>query len=198
MFAKAFANEIEEEELRDYILALLYGPENLEVRLKRFLEWSKVETISGAADTKKRGITPTVVSYLLAISNPKEYAYCKPNSYKASVTELLGKDTIRRDPVERIIHCTELYKNILDILEKEYGLKDGNLLDVHSLVCFFNDKGWGIGKPIINDGIDDIYDLLIEKSNMILYGPPGTGKTMKACNWPSGGKIHLERTRSRR
>ena len=82
---------------------------------------------------KKSGINATVFSYLLAMTNPKEYPYCKPVAYNAVVDALLSKNERCSDPIDRILHCQTIYKELLHILENEYGLHDGNLLDIHSL-----------------------------------------------------------------
>lgn len=192
MFAKTFIDQVPSEEVRDHVLALLYGPEELGARLKRFLQWAKLEPIP---DKKiKKGMSATVASYLLSMSSPRQYPFCKPVAYDRAVTELLGKGAIQRDPVERILHCREFYSKILDFLEKEYSLIDGNLLDVHSMLFCSQatDKdgrsAWDmVGEPSI--GTDPppppptynlFFDLLMERHNLVFYGPPGTGKTREA------------------
>src|SRR5208283_2759060 len=139
MYAKTFIQEIPEEELRNYILALLYGPEEFEIRLKRFLDWAKVIPIP--EKNIKKGINATVASYFLAMSNPRKYPFCKPAVYISAVSELMGKATVREDTVGRIIHCQEFYSEVLSFLEKKYGLVNGNLLDVSSMFFCFQEKG---------------------------------------------------------
>lgn len=191
MHAKTFIEQIPAEELRDHVLALLYGHEELKIRLSRFLEWAKLEPIP--EKNQKKGINPIVASYLLSMSNPKKYPFCKPKAYDSSVRELLGNEAIKRDKVERILHCQEFYSEILGFLEKECGLEDGNLLDVHSMFFCFQlkyDEGqpaWHLAKeppigpkPPPDPPYDLLYELLIERHNLILYGPPGTGKTREA------------------
>ncbi len=85
------------------MLAFLYGAESLETRLTRFLDWAKVKPIPG--EKKKTGFSPQVASYFLAMLNPRQYPYYKPIVYKSAVTALLGKEALKRDPVERIFHC---------------------------------------------------------------------------------------------
>jgi 5-methylcytosine-specific restriction protein B len=195
MFAKTFIDQVPSEESRDHVLALLYGPEELGARLKRFLQWAKLEPVP---DKKmKKGFTPIVASYLLSMSNSRKYPFCKPKAYDSAVMELLGEEAIRRDPVERILHCQEFYKKILDFLEKECGLNDGNFLDVHSMFFCFQEKdikdglsAWGrIKETIYPPGVTPpkpepsdslLYTLLMERHNLVLYGPPGTGKTREA------------------
>ncbi|MBM4300235.1 MAG: AAA family ATPase [Deltaproteobacteria bacterium] len=192
MFAKTFIDQVYGDELRDRVLDLLYGPEDLGARLRKFLKWAKLEPVP---DKKiKKGMSATVASYLLAMSNPRQYPFCKPVAYDRAVTELLGKDAVRRDSVERILHCQEVYSAVLDFLEREHGLVDGNLLDVHSMLfcCQEKDKdgisGWDkVGKPPVGpeppippQTYNPFFDLLFERHNLVFYGPPGTGKTRDA------------------
>ena len=204
-YAKTFIDQTPEEELKRRVLDFLYGNEDLDSRLRRFLDWTKVVTIPGSSE--KIGINGTVASYLLSMVNPRLYPFCKPTVYKSAVIELLGREYVKKDHVERILHCQELYPKILKILEDEYGLVDGNLLDVNSLLLFFQYKSkeglspWDvingviikpkvpeIVKPIdtTSTPTSPVYDLLMDKKNVILYGPPGTGKTREALllgNW---------------
>ncbi len=140
-YAKTFVERGSEDDVKDKIMALLFGTNNLENRIREFLDWAKVEDIPG--ERFKTGINATVCSYLLSMSNPKIYPYCKPTVYKWIVPSLLSKAEYRRDPVERIIHCQQVYLKLLGYLEKEYGLENGNLLDVHSLGYFFSSKEAG-------------------------------------------------------
>ncbi len=197
MYAKTFIQEVPEEELRDHILALLYGPEELGTRLRRFLDWGKVVPIP--EKNMKKGINATVASFLLAMSNPRRYPFCKPAAYNSAVSELIGKSAVREDPVERVIHCQEFYSKVLQFLEDEYGLEDGNLLDVSSMFFCFQEKdkdgltAWDrMKEPGEIESIEEqtsdnpIFELLMEKHNVVLYGPPGTGKTREALllgNW---------------
>jgi MoxR-like ATPase len=197
MYAKTFIQEVPEEELRDHISALLYSPEELGIRLRRFLDWAKVVPIPER--NAKKGINATVTSFFLAMSNPRRYAFCKPVAYSSAVSELMGKSAVREDPVERVIHCQEFYLEVLQFLEDEYGLEDGNLLDVSSMFFCFQDKdkdgltAWDrIKEPgrieLTEEQSSDnpIFELLMEKHNVVLYGPPGTGKTREALllgNW---------------
>jgi 5-methylcytosine-specific restriction protein B len=191
VFTKNFINFVSENDLMDHIIDLLYGPGDIALRLRHFLSWANVEPIPG--ENKKRGINATVASYLLAVSNPRQYAYCKPTAYNSAVKYLLGIRERRTDPVERFLHCTKFYQDVLNILEHEYGLSDGNLFDVHSLFWCFQSKGgqefspWekvtGSGpspEPTGAPPDHDLYQILISSYNLVLYGPPGTGKTREA------------------
>ena len=130
-FAKDFINRSDKEKLGNNLIELLYGKDNLGDRLSKFLEWSKVEK---KPDTGKReGINATVCSYFLSMSDPQKYAYCKPTAYNAAVDSLLKSKERIKDHGKRIVHCGQLYSEALNLLETEYGLIEGNLLDVHSL-----------------------------------------------------------------
>lgn len=188
MFAITFINQSEEDSFKSHIIAFLYGPENIEVRLKRFLEWAKVEAIQG--ESKKKGFKLPVASYLLAMTDPQEYPFCKPSVYNKSAVILIGQEAKKSDPVEKWIYCKDFYSRVLKTLEKEYGLVDGNLLDVHSLLYLFIEKEGKVieeGEPkgpeteiTVDDQEKLIFELLLDKYNVVLYGPPGTGKTREA------------------
>lgn len=90
-----------------------------------------------------------------------------------------------------------MYQKILGFLEREYGLNDGNLFDVHSILYMLKELGEYtetkpdtdvVGEPEAEYGMpsEPIFSLLKEKKNMVFYGPPGTGKTraaLKLGNW---------------
>jgi hypothetical protein len=128
---KEFINGADENQLRSQFFKLLFGGENLKERLDSFLTWTKVKKIPG--ENKKIGVNATSCSYFLSLSNPNEYPFCKPSAYKEAVRTLLDGSALVKDPVDRIVHCRLLYKDVLNLLTNEYGLKNGNLLDVHSL-----------------------------------------------------------------
>ena len=136
-FAKKFIEVNDEGILKEKLLFLLYNTETpLKQRLMNLLEWAKVQELSEGG--KKSGINATVCSYFLAMTDPKEYPYCKPIAYNALVDYFLSNNERQTDQVERILHCQIFYKELLRILEKEYGLINGNLLDVHSLGYFLS------------------------------------------------------------
>ncbi len=141
-FAKYFIEIGDEDEIRDKFLFLLHETEvSLEQRIGSILEWAKVHALPD--EGKKAGINPTVCSYFLAMAHPKQYPYCKPTAYNAIVDNFLNRSERRNDPVERILHCQIIYKHLLKFLENDYGLIDGNLLDVHSLCYFLSEKTKG-------------------------------------------------------
>ena len=188
MFAITFINQADEDSFKSHIIGFLYGSENVEVRLRRFLEWAKVETIQG--ESKKKGFKLSVASYLLAMTDPKKYPFCKPRVFNKSAITLIGEEAKKSDPVEKWIYCKDFYSRVLKVLEKEYGLVNGNLLDVHSLLYLFIQKEDEVieeKEPIssttevtIDDQQNLLYELLLDKYNVVLYGPPGTGKTREA------------------
>jgi 5-methylcytosine-specific restriction protein B len=134
-FARLFVGDANESELSSRIVGLVYGANPLEERLRIFLEWSKVELTSESG--KKSGINGTVCSYLLAMANPSEYSFCKPSVYEFFVKNLLDWKERKVDPIERILHCREIYRALLEYLERVHGLEKGNLLDVHTLGFMF-------------------------------------------------------------
>jgi MoxR-like ATPase len=194
MFAITFIKRVDEDSFKSQILGFLFGPENVEVRLRRFLDWAKVEDVQGEA--KKKGFKLPVASYLLAMTDPQKYPFCKPRVYNRSASTLIGKEAKRSDPVEKWTYCKEFYSQVLLLLEKECGLINGNLLDVHSLLYLFIEKEVGENgnngtdhppkKNPPSDQTELLYELLLDKYNIVLYGPPGTGKTREAfqlANW---------------
>jgi hypothetical protein len=184
MFANIFVENAPEAKLREHFVSLFGGPEQLPIRLKRFLGWAKIEPVP---DKKmKKGINGTVCSYLLTIFNPAEYAFCKPVTYSSAVTELIkDKKAKKTDPVERIVHCREFYLFVLEFLRKEYGHQDTNLLDVHSLFYFLQSKDEKSGLPRwkgCQSPPPPPPEVPLPSRNTILYGPPGTGKTYALRN----------------
>jgi len=132
MYAKVFFTETEQTELREKFSLLLFGEGELEARLTDFLSWSKNIVIPGK--NIKKGINATACSFFLSMSNPVEYPFCKPVAYNAAVETFLSDNQKKNKPVERLIHCRELYKAVLKFLSENYRLTNGNLLDVHSLM----------------------------------------------------------------
>lgn len=131
-FAKKYIEINDEIVILDMFLSLLHSPENpLGNRLAEFLEKAKQKKLD--YDGKQAGINGTVCSYFLAMTNPKKYPFCKPVAYNALVDMVLPDSDKQTNPKKRILHCRQLYKNLLNILENEYGLANGNFLDVHSL-----------------------------------------------------------------
>jgi len=105
------------------------------------------------------------------------------------------------------LHCSAIYKPLLELLEKEYGLKNGNLIDVHSLCYKLStlyapkakphasmvpepsvnqqnpnyDKNAALASIFLKDeDFNQCIELLQHKKNIILQGPPGVGKTFIA------------------
>lgn len=203
-FARKFIETIDENMLREKFSFLLYDDQiPLRERLTDTLAWAKVTET--AEKGKKAGINATVFSYILAMTNPKEFPFCKPVAYNAVVDTLLGKDKRCSDQIERIIHCQAIYKELLHVLENECGLVDGNLLDIHSLgyllshsikkpqggvvrpkppkidSTFVYEKAKELKHLFIDDAkFERILTVLETKQNVVLQGPPGVGKTFVA------------------
>jgi hypothetical protein len=154
MQTKEFIEGLDEIQLKENFNDLLYGTNNIAERLNKFNNWSKLRPVTEGG-AKKIGIKPLVMSYFLAMADPINYAFCKPKSYKDAVKELLGKEDLPKDPLERLLHCTNFYKEVLNFLHINYGLQNGNLLDVHSifwaLKSGFDDSGISIWERFKTD-----------------------------------------------
>lgn len=127
---------------------LLYGSDDLEERVEQFLEWGSEREIENG---KTAAVDGTVASYLLALSDPQEYAFCKTRrAYRPAVKALLGKDEVRSDWPERIAHARTFYKEVLRVFQEEHGdLPFFDLMHVH--IAFYlaenedSDAPWGEG-----------------------------------------------------
>lgn len=137
MHVKTFFDEKSDKEIAEKFSMLLYGEGSLEERAQEILGWGKLAARTDDPK-KKKGIPPIALSYFLAMAAPRKYPFCKPGVYEYTVKEFLGPEEIRKKPVERILHCQEVYLKLLETLEDEFGLKNGNLLDVHSLCWTFS------------------------------------------------------------
>jgi MoxR-like ATPase len=158
MQAKDFINSVSEDELKEKFINLFYGTKSINERLYQFNQWCKVKPVG--PDNKKIGLNSTVISYFLGIADPKEYAFCKPTAYNKAVEELIGKEHIVKKPLDRIIHCSSFYKDILKFLETNYGLENGNLFDVHSLF-------WCMKSGFDDDG--SVWDEPNIKTNYLIF-----------------------------
>jgi hypothetical protein len=170
-----FIKQAPPDEVRQYANTLLHGEEPLLSRVQAFHQWAKRRK---AADGKMLGVNLTTTSYLLAMSDPTSYAFCKPSVYMAATKALLG---IAGDEntSERIVHATEFYKSALKLFQERYQLPFTDLQHVH--IAFFimqnpypNYPTWDqlSGGKSQGPNTTALRDL-----NVILYGPPGTGKT---------------------
>ncbi len=120
-------------EVRKEVSNFLFGEAELVDRAERFLSWGKPREASGG---KTAEITGTTASYLLSLSDPQEYAFCKTRrAYRPAVKALLGDNEVRSDWPERIAHARAFYKTVLSILKEEYGLPFFDLMHVH--IAFF-------------------------------------------------------------
>lgn len=87
-FKAAGLSEIEQEVSR-----LLFGEEGLAERVRRFLKWGEPRELEDGKTAKLNG---TVASYLLALSDPQEYAFCKTRRAYPPTTSLLEPPAWRR------------------------------------------------------------------------------------------------------
>ncbi len=185
MYALALLDNTPEEDLKEQFVSLIFGDEDLMTRVTNFLEWAKTEPLP-EKDTKA-GFNGTVGSYILALHDPEKAAFCKPTVYESAVSRFIGKEHIKHEQADRIIHCNRLYEKVFEFLKNEYGLSNGNLFDVHSIFYMLKELG-EYGSPEVDIGTAGeapaeysmVLSLLKEKKNMVLYGPPGTGKTRSA------------------
>lgn len=180
-YSKDFIEQADNSQLLEKTEHLLFGSGELKSRIETFLEYSGVKPVAGS--DRKIGINHTVYSYFLCLASPREYAFCKPEAYKAAVEQLLPPEQKTKDFIDRIIQCRQLYSTILDILENQYGLENGNLMDCHSLMFLFMHKGWNIPSQGTHPRPVSLKETrAFFNCNQILYGPPGTGKTYNTAN----------------
>lgn len=200
IWTKQLATHSDEDDCRRHLLDLLYGAGSIVDRMKAFHAWAQVRPVP---DTDyKQGCTPTVISYLLAMIDPRSYAFCKPTVYKAAALALLGPSVIVRDKLKRVVHASAFYAEALRLLRDEHHLPFEDLLHVHA--AFFrllpeNDGSvnWDnlLEEPAPDVPVPDLPTapaeadviaadkmgkVVLARKNVILYGPPGTGKTFKA------------------
>jgi len=183
---KSFLDVANPEEVRDRCIDLLYGSDDLKTRLVRFFDWGDYHK---GSDGSTIGFNATTASYLLAVSNPQQYAFCKPSVYKAAAKALLGSDKVITDPTDRICHATDFYKAALALFVDPHELPFTDLM--HSHIAFYvmkqgfdnlptweklqeESNGTKINEPLMTTNSNDL--------NVALYGPPGTGKTYHAIS----------------
>src|SRR5690606_26407777 len=178
-WALAFIEKCRPAEALEQIQVLLHGQGNLQERIERFQKWGGKRKIAGS--DKYTGFTPTVISYLLAMSAPTQHAFCKPDVYHEAATALLGTGEAKEDPVERILHATSFYGAALRLLRERYGLPFTDLMHTH--IAFYVMRESYDGHPdwrmlMAADHQNAVSDGLRKfPLNTVLYGPPGTGKT---------------------
>ena len=183
--AVRFTDSCSPNEARTLALDLLYGSEDLEARIKKFLDWAGVSHHKSDADST--GFNATVVSYLLCVSNPQKYAFCKPDNYRLAATTLLGPNAVETNPIRRIGHATAFYTEALRLFREKHHLPFTDLMHVH--IAFWIMREDREGYPSWEDLMKDAPVSPPAESvdppegvNLILYGPPGTGKTYHLRN----------------
>lgn len=146
--AQDFFHAVSEDDIREEVSRLLYGSASLPERVRSFLEWGKGFEVE---DGKRAGLDGTVASYLLALSDPEEYAFCDASHvYKLAVVALLGKEEVRAEWPERIEHAQRFYKTVLEILKDQHDLPLFHLMHVHIAFSIAVSEGdddarWGEG-----------------------------------------------------
>lgn len=188
--ATDFLKACKPADVRDRTLALLYGEGSIADRGRVYFDWSKPHKTKGE---KTIGVDGTVISYLLAMSDPKRHAFCKPMIYRQSAEVLLGEEQIENDAILRIQHCTDFYSAALELFQTKHNLPFTDLMHCH-LAFFVVDKydegptwnnlaKWSPDgeKPPVNLPETNMPKTQMAQ-NLILYGPPGTGKTYQVVD----------------
>ena len=135
--------ETQPEEVRERILDLLYGDDDLVSRIERTLAWGAPRK---RADGANMDVNATVASYLLGVSQPDRYAFCKPTVYRAASKALTGDVVGSQHPAERVAHAAELYRAALDALRADFDVPFDDLLHVHIafyVALKYPAGGWG-------------------------------------------------------
>jgi hypothetical protein len=143
-----FLERADPSAIQDEVSNLLYGPEGLADRVKRFIDWGEEREIE---DGKTAGLDGTVASYLLFLSDPQQYAFCKTaRAYRPAAEALLGEGEVRSDWPERVAHARDFYREALEIFQEEHGdLPFFDLMHVH--IAFYlaenedEEAPWGEG-----------------------------------------------------
>lgn len=119
---------------------LLYGEDALADRVDAFVAWGSSFPADG---DRNRSINATVASYLLAVSDPARYAFCKPRVYTAAAKALIGEHVSPKEPGRRVADCTDLYTALLPMLRDRFGLPVSDLMHVH-IACYLVQSGEGV------------------------------------------------------
>lgn len=130
MYAITFFHDTSEsaESVREHLLDLLYGGDDLAERVDRFTDWAHMDDRDNGDG---RNANATVASYLLAASQPDRYAFCKPSVYTPAAKALLGEAVGADSPGERVAHATAFYRAALPLLRDVHGLPFEDLMHVH-------------------------------------------------------------------
>lgn len=143
-----FLDRADPSAIQDEVFNLLYGPDELADRVERFIDWGEDRKIE---DGKTAGLDGTVASYLLFLSDPQQYAFCKTSrAYRPAVKALLGDGEVRSDWPERVTHARDFYRETLRIFQQEHkDLPFFDLMHVH--IAFYlaenadEEAPWGEG-----------------------------------------------------
>lgn len=174
MKSAKFLADADPDAIRRNAMDLLHGTDPPLARINRFFEWSKVQ-VTGPAE--KAGMDPTVISYLLAMSDPTKYAFCKPEVFKDAAMHLLSGPPVK-DRLERLVQATEFYRSALELFQNRYRLPFTDLQHVHIAFWVIHNRSAGVGwSELSPESPSKVVPMSKHDLNLILYGPPGTGKT---------------------
>ncbi len=138
---KNWARSVPEETVRDALMDLLHGVEDLKTRAERFFE---VAGRRKGEDGHVLGFNATAASYFLCMADPERHAFLKPAStFNPAVTLLCrrgGDPTIQIARAERIELGTRLYSELRELWSLE-GF-EGDLLDVHTVLYVLGCRGY--------------------------------------------------------
>lgn len=174
-WALGFLDKVNPDDARGRFLDLLHGSGGLEDRVRAFHEWAKLRDV---AEGERIGFNPTAISYLLGVSAPTKYAFCKPTVYEKAAIALLGSANVPKDKVDRVAHASRFYQAALTLLRDRHGLPFNDLM--HSHIAFYlmaYPKNGRPGWDQLDASVPPTQPIMNEHNNLILYGPPGTGKT---------------------
>jgi hypothetical protein len=146
--AEEFLNLASQDEIREEVSSLLYGSDPLSERVERFLSWGSGRE---GEDGRTAELTSTTTSYLLCLSDPQEYAFCKTQkAYRPAVEALTEDGKAPSDKEGRIVHARQFYKKALEVFQEEHeDLPFFDLMHVH--IAFYlaenedEDAPWGAG-----------------------------------------------------
>jgi 5-methylcytosine-specific restriction protein B len=145
--ARDWATHTPEEAVREALLAVLFGEEDLSARVEAFLEAASSRELEPG---RVAAINETVTSYILAMHDPERHAFAKPSSALQPAWRLLVDPSGDRAPTgpERVAWAAAFYGALRDLWEAERGF-EGDLLDVHTRLYLL-----GSGRTIARGWVD--------------------------------------------
>ena len=145
--ARDWATHTPEQTVKEALLAVLFGEDELGERVEAFLEVASSRELEPG---RVAAVNETVTSYILAMHDPSRYAFAKPSSALQPAWRLLVDPSGDRAPTgpERVAWAAAFYGALRDLWEAERGF-DGDLLDVHTRLYLL-----GSGKTIARGWVD--------------------------------------------